>query len=120
MTRNRLTGGSSGSQGDDSGTMRPGESRTIHVNRDGLNRTWTVHRTTRDYVYDLCDAYNAENKHDDAKWFVTEAGELRIGFPQAFTDDLTRKLAAQRERERQIWLANHRRKQAENSTPEGI
>ena len=61
-----------------------GEERQMHA-RDKtsgeVTRTYTLTRTARDYVYDLCDAYNADIdlNSNSARWYVTAKGELAIG-----------------------------------------
>jgi|GEM_PF-5874506 len=113
MTRNRLTAGTSASPGDDTSPMKPGDVRTIHDPKS--DRRWSLLRTDRDYAHDIATAYNAEKRHADAEWFVRPNGELAFGFPQEFTNKLTLDQAKKRERERQIWLANYRRKKREAS-----
>ena len=74
MTSNRLTGAGSGSQGNG---LRPGETRVLH-DRPPSPRVWTVYRTNRDYVHDLCDAYNAGLIRPDVRWIVMPSGELTL------------------------------------------
>ena len=63
--------------------IQPGERRTYNVREwnDGkgggdIIDTVTVCRTTRPYVHDLCDAYNARTGGN--RWRVDPAGQLRI------------------------------------------
>lgn len=79
----RLNDGShSGSGGD--GPMKPGDTKTI-VAKDPKTgevvRTYTLVRTERPYVYDLCDAYNGSRTKADVEWYVTHTGELKLGEP---------------------------------------
>lgn len=64
-------------------SMNPGESRT-YTARDpktgDVVKEITIHRTTRDYVYDLCDAYNAARLYADTEYFVLN-GEVKLGLP---------------------------------------
>lgn len=57
-----------------SGKMQPGETKTIIVG----DKTVTIIRAHRDYVHDLCDAYNSVRTHDDTQWIVDESGNLKL------------------------------------------
>jgi hypothetical protein len=77
----KLTEGIVGSGSRD---LAPGDTRTIDVKDKSGNviKTITVFRTERDYVYDLCDAYNDARTRDakerGIEWFVAN-GTLAIG-----------------------------------------
>lgn len=62
-----------------SGELAIGETRTITA-RDpktgDVIREYTLIRTARPYVYDLCDAYNASGK---GGWIVDQTGNLKLG-----------------------------------------
>jgi hypothetical protein len=81
------------------GTMQPGESRTFH-RKDGS--AFTIHRTDRPYVHDLCDAYNAARSNLALLW-VVEGGELRLLEDWQAMAKRTEQIARRRERERQEW-----------------
>ena len=77
------------------------------------DKTLTITRTTREYVHDLCDAYNAA-RSDDAmargvEWYVTPAGELRIGSSADASRRITRQIESRLETER----ARHNRRSLE-------
>lgn len=65
------------------GPMNPGDVRT-YTARDPKTgeviKEITIHRTTRDYAYDLCDAYNAACPYSDMEYFVLN-GEVKLGRP---------------------------------------
>lgn len=93
--------------------MRPGEKKTWTVkdkDTGAVVRTVNLTRSNRPYVYDLCDAYNDSMAADavarGCRWEVMPNGELKLGYPQSFTDENTTKLKAEAERERQQY--NHR------------
>jgi hypothetical protein len=71
--------------------LAPGEVRVINV-RSGAEiiKTITVIRTERDYVHDLCDAYNAARpqsaRERGVEWYVNAAGELKIGDSTAWAE----------------------------------
>ena len=73
----RDAGGGSGGNG----PMKPGDVRHLHA-RDKktgeITKTYTLHRTDREYVHDLCDAYNAGLDRADVEWAVTDNGELKL------------------------------------------
>ena len=66
--------------------MSIGETRNLH-NRDKTTKeiisTYTLTRTARPYVDDLCSAYNAgiDTYGDDPRWYVAQNGELKIVWP---------------------------------------
>jgi hypothetical protein len=94
--------------------MEIGEKRIINVRdkSDVIIRQVTLTRTARPYVYDLCDAYNdglsAEREARGIRWQVTQAGELKLGFPEEFTNHNTHAMKDRAERKRQDWLHRHR------------
>lgn len=107
---------SSGPSGGGDGPMRPGDTRTIHAKDKATGeiiKTITVHRTNRPYVEDLCDAYNAAMdegaKRRGLAWYVTNAGELKLGDHEAFTRWNTKRMKAEAERQRQEWIRNQSR-----------
>lgn len=106
----RLTEGLSGGGGDN---LRPGETRTILAKdkQGNVLKTIVVHRTERDYVHDLCDAYNSARDSDaverGVEWFVAPNGELKIGI----SDDWTRKNLKQIEQRKRNESALGRRRQ---------
>ena len=67
------------------GDILPGETRTIFAKdkRGNVIKTITVFRTTRPYVEDLAEAYNNARTPEaisrGVQWYVSPAGELRIG-----------------------------------------
>lgn len=111
MGRNPLDDGEGGggSRGT-GGPMQPGDVHTIHAKdpKTGeIIKTFTLQRTARPYVYDLCDAYNAERSdaviRNGGEWYVTPHGELKLGDSSHWTSRRTRELDAQAERDRQLW-----------------
>ena len=63
------------------GAMQPGETKTLFAReKDGVTiiKTYTLTRTTRPYVEDLRDAYNADLDGSPIKWVVTPGGELKL------------------------------------------
>jgi len=105
-----------GESGDGGGDIPPGETRTWHA-RDKdtkeIVKTFTLLRTQRDYVYDLCDAYNNARTQDaidrGVEWFVAPNGELRIGTSDDWSRKNHREAASRMETER----ARHNRMQLE-------
>ncbi len=69
-----------GSPDGGSSFMRPGDVRTMNAkDKDGsILRTYTLTRTTRPYVEDLCDAYNKDLGDSPIRWVVTPGGELKL------------------------------------------
>jgi len=60
-------------------SMQVGEQRVyIPDPKNAPDRRVIVTRTTREYVYDLCDAYNEARTSDAVEWFVTRKGELQL------------------------------------------
>lgn len=109
---NPLDGGHSGSGG---GDLKPGETRTIQAKDKSGNviKTITVFRTERDYVFDLCDAYNKARTKDaedrGVEWYVAPNGELRIGT----SDDWSRRNKRAAESRNETERARHNRMQLE-------
>jgi hypothetical protein len=105
----KLTEGITGGGG---GGLHVGETRTIVDAKSG--RTWTVHRTTRDYVYDLCDAYNVQLspavRSIGLQWYVTPSGELKLGDNAEWSRHNSRQIAQRMETERSRFI----RRQLEN------
>jgi len=94
------------------GKMRIGEQRTLTA-RDKETReiikTYTLTRTDREYIYDLCDAYNdgrtEDQKHSGIEWFITSTKALALGFCQPWADYHTNQMKRAAEGERQRWIA---------------
>lgn len=91
------------------GEMQPGGTRTIHDGKSG--RIWTVTRTNRPFAHDLCDAYN-DGMSDEARrrglrWFVNQAGEVKLGDDPNWTRHHTGEIERGHERERQEWMRNN-------------
>lgn len=66
---------------DTRGQLAIGDTRTITATdpKSGeVVKQYTLVRTSRPYIYDLCDAYNASGK---GGWYVDHAGGLKIGDP---------------------------------------
>lgn len=78
-----------------------GETRMI-----GKESPIPITRTTRDYVYDLCDAYNQARTRDDIEWFVHD-GQLHLGTPLRAALETTRRIERDKEAERTRWKHNH-------------
>jgi len=38
-----------------------------------------IHRTGRSYAHDLADVYNSRRTRTDVEWYVSDAGEIKIG-----------------------------------------
>ena len=62
--------------------MMPGESRTFSYSVDGQPKTITIHRTTRSYAQDLCDAYNANRSRDDVEYVVDGTDQIKLVKPR--------------------------------------
>jgi hypothetical protein len=94
-------GGNSGSV-----DLRPGETRILTARDKSGNvvKEMLLTRTTRDYVFDLCDAYNdgrtAEARERGLEWFVTPAGELRLGDSAAWSRANLKRIESRNETER--------------------
>lgn len=92
--------------------LEPGDVLTIPVrdNIGGIIKTIQIVRTSRDFVFDLCDAYNAA-RSDDAldrgiEWFVGPGGELKVGIADSWSRSNRRQVESRAETERAI--ANRR------------
>jgi hypothetical protein len=102
----KLTDGTEAKAGD----LKPGETRTWHA-RDKdtkeIIKTFVLTRTERDYVYDLCDAYNDARTQDaierGVEWFVHN-GELRIGTSDAWSRANHKRIEQQKQTETTIAL----------------
>lgn len=98
-------GGSGGS-----GPMNPGDIRQVHVkDKDGsIIKTITIHRTTREYCHDLCDAYNDACSQEvidrGGEWYVTPNKTVALGIAAGFTVHHTKQLARHAETERLTWI----------------
>jgi hypothetical protein len=96
--------GSAGGGGSDS--LKPGEKRTILAKdkQGNIVKTMTLHRTEREYVYDLCDCYNAhrtaEAKERGVEWYVAPNGELKIGDSAAWSRHTAKQTESRNETER--------------------
>lgn len=97
--------------------LAPGETRTIHAkDRSGnIVKTITVHRTEREYVFDLCDAYNAARSEDarqrGLEWYVAPNGELKLGDNAAWSKRNAERIESRNETER----ARHNRLMLEHA-----
>lgn len=95
--------------------MEVGETRYVCArNTKGeIVKEYTLTRTARPYVYDLCDAYNNSMseaaRQRGAIWIVTHGGELKLTDSDEFHRWNTRNMARKGESERQEWLRNHRK-----------
>ncbi|MFC4255399.1 hypothetical protein GRI97_08170 [Altererythrobacter xixiisoli] len=82
-------------------SMAPGETRVVVDTRTG--RTITIHRTARDYVHDLCDAYNAALSPAASErglaWVVTPSGALMMIVRDSWSLENTRRMRQRRETE---------------------
>jgi hypothetical protein len=91
--------------------LKPGDVRTWSAKDKSGNviKSFKLTRTTREYVYDLCDAYNEartkEVEDRGVEWFVAPNGELRIGT----SDDWSRKNLKQAESRNETGRARHNR-----------
>lgn len=95
--------------------LKPGETRTFPAKdkQGNVVKTITVLRTDRNYVFDLCDAYNQartrEAEDRGVEWFVAANGELRIGTADAWSRANFKQIESRKETER----ARHNRLQLE-------
>lgn len=83
-----------------------GETRTWHAKdkQGNITKTFTLTRTARDYVYDLCDAYNAaRSPNAGGEWHVI-GGELSFGDPRWRNDEQWRECVRRNEE----WLHEKR------------
>ena len=86
--------------------LKPGETRAFEAKDTSGNvlKVITVRRTERDYVFDLCDAYNdartQEAKDRGVEWFVAPNGELRIGDGNAWSRANLKRIESRNETER--------------------
>ena len=89
--------------------LKPDDIKHIQVkDKDGsVLKTLTLKRTDREYVHDLCDAYNDASTLRDHEWFVTANGELKLGDKPGFSQALARETADRNERERRRWVREH-------------
>jgi len=88
------------------GDLKPGETRTILAKdkQGNILKTMTLYRTEREYVYDLCDCYNAhrteEAKERGVEWYVGPSGELKIGDSAAWSRHTAKQTESRNETER--------------------
>lgn len=96
----RESGGTGG------GDISPGETRTILAKdkQGNILKTMTLYRTDREYVYDLCDCYNAHRteaaKERGVEWYVAPNGELKIGDSAAWSRRHAKQAESHNETER--------------------
>lgn len=90
------------------GPMKVGETKTITVRaKDGeIIKTYTLTRTSRPYVHDLCDAYSDALTDHTLRWVVTPGGELKLTHDLDWSLDSLRRDKAAKETERQHFNAN--------------
>lgn len=95
--------------------MQIGESRTFETKDQKTGvviKTITVLRTSRDYVFDLCDACNealSNEAHDRGlEWHVDATGSLKLRDRPEWAEGHGKAVKANAERERRDWL--HRQK----------
>ncbi len=87
--------------------------RLIYTGRDpksGAEKTVVQVRTSRSYAEDLCAAYN-ESLSEQARargleWFVTPAGELKLGDSAAWSRANAKRNESRNETERARYLRN--------------
>ncbi len=120
MTRQRLGDAVAPTSDRKGGQMRVGETRTIlDKNRDGnVRRTLTLVRTTRRYVDDLCDAYNAARTSDDFEWYVDASENLRLRDIPQVSVNRARRTEADREADRKRWVREHETESRPFAPPE--
>lgn len=103
------------------GPMQPGDVLSVPVrDRTGaILKTVIVVRTTRDFAFDLCDAYNAARTADaidrGLAWFVSPTGELKLGIADDWSRENRRQVETRNETERAI--ANRRQLEAARNDP---
>jgi hypothetical protein len=87
--------------------IEPGETRTWTAG----DKTFTLTRTERPYVFDLRDCYNdartAEALRRGVEWYVNAAGELKIGFSAESTRADIRRAESRLETERARFIRHH-------------
>ena len=80
--------------------LAPGETMDITVG----DRQLRIRRTNREYIHDLCDAYNEARDRPDVEWFV--AGDtLMLGTPEFAITARARALDRAAENDRERWKA---------------
>lgn len=95
--------------------MARGEVRMHRVTNDrlGIDRLLEVERTDRPFAHDMADAHNRAMDSDcrrrGLEWYVTPAGELKLGTNQQAMIAAVKADKARQERERQQWIANQRK-----------
>ena len=99
MARNPLDDGNAPTQ---SGRMRMGDVRTV-IRPDGTGIT--IRRTKRDYVHDLCDAYNARlsESRKDIEWSVNQSGGLYLRDKDEWSSQHTNDLDLAYRQDREWW-----------------
>jgi hypothetical protein len=80
----------------DTRILLPGDERTV-VTKDG--RSFTIVRTSRPYVWDLCDAYNEALTRPELEWRVDVAGNLKLDHRQDWSRQNSRWQQSRRETE---------------------
>lgn len=95
-----------------------GDNQVFHARNESkeIIKTFTLRRTERPYVHDLADAYNDampdQQRNMGIVWYVTPAGELKIGEDSRYCVHQSKVLEHNREQERQRWLRNYRQADA--------
>lgn len=115
----KLTDGLGGGGGHE---LAPGEVRTVHAKDAAGNivKTINIVRTGRDYVFDLCDAYNDARSGDarqrGIEWYVAPNGELKLGDNAAWSRHNAKRIEGCNETERarynRHYLENYQRAEA--------
>lgn len=90
-----------------------GDIRTVADSASG--KVIAIHRTSRPYAFDLCDAYNAAMSEDarqrGLEWYVSASGEAKLGDSAAWQSRHTNDLARGAETDRQQHIRAQNRAQ---------
>ena len=60
------------------------------------------------FVDALCGKYNSNTVRRDIEWAVNDSGQVYLRDRQDWAETRAKEIAAEKERERQNWIANHR------------
>lgn len=105
MVKDRINNGAGAS-----GPLEIGEGRTVEMGK-GSGRFTTIIRTEREYIYDLCDAYNAVLTRDDLEWSVVDrekGKDLILRERGDFARAHSRAIAQSAERDQKRWADQHK------------